>query len=170
MNYYEIQQKSTIAQPLMELAMTPGDWYEYYNFIARPVSNEALAEADPFFAWLSSKYNFIAGILRMDPYTCYDWHTDSRRGVGINMSLTPMMRSSSVFAPEKDDKVVFKIAELQYKPNTYYLFNNQVPHTVYNYEATRFMFSVEFELDRTKLTFDQLLKDVKDNYEKDFTE
>ena len=68
------------------------------------------------------------------------------------------------------DTVVFKIDELQYKPNTYYLFNTQVDHTVYNFESTRFLLSIEFQLDKDHLTFDQLLKDIKDNYEKNRTE
>jgi hypothetical protein len=59
---------------------------------------------------------------------------------------------------------VFKIDELQYKPNTYYLFNTQVDHTVYNFESTRFLLSIEFQLDKDNLTFDQLLKDIKENY------
>jgi hypothetical protein len=169
MNYYEIKEKSTVAPALLELAMAPGDWYEYYNFTARAVPNEPLIELDPLFKWLSTRYSFVTGVLRMDPYTCYDWHTDTRRGVGINMSLTPMMRSSSMFAPQKEGQV-FKIAELQYKPNTYYLYNTQVPHTVYNYETTRFMFSVEFELDKDQLTFEDLMQDIKENYEKDSAE
>jgi hypothetical protein len=101
----------------------------------------------------------------MDPYTCYDWHTDSRRGVGINMILTPFMRSSSLFAPNKEGQV-FKVEEVPYKPITYYVFNTQTPHTVYNYEATRYVFSIEFEKDKDQLTFEQLVKDIKDNYEK----
>ena len=74
-----------------------------------------------------------------------------------------------MFAPQREGQV-FKIAELQYKPNTYYLYNTQVPHTVYNYETTRFMFSVEFELDKDQLTFEDLMQDIKENYEKDSKE
>ena len=164
MNYYEIKTKSFIANEVLNMAYLPGDWYHYYNFIARPVPNELLL-LDPLCKWLATKYNFIGGILRMDPYTCYDWHKDTRRGVGINMLLTPFMRSSCTFATNRDEQV-FKVDELPYKPITYYVFNTQVEHMVNNYEATRYLFSIEFELDKDKLSFEDLVKDIKDNYER----
>ena len=107
----------------------------------------------------------MVGIVRLDPYTCYDWHTDTRRGVGINMLLTPFDRSVCAFAPNKEG-VVFNIEELKYKPATYYIFNTQIPHTVYNFETTRYLISVEFAKDKSELSFDDLLKDIKTQYAK----
>ena len=63
------------------------------------------------------------------------------------------------------DQTVFKIDELKYKPSTYYLFNTQVPHTVYNFETTRYLMSVEFAKDKDQLSFNDLLKDIQTNYE-----
>ena len=51
--------------------------------------------------------------------------------------------------------------ELKYKPQKYYLFNAQVAHTVYNFKDTRYLFSVDFEEDRTKLTYNQLLAEMR---------
>ena len=57
--------------------------------------------------------------------------------------------------------VVFKTKELFYLPDTYYVFNTQVPHMVLNTAKPRYLFSVEFlEKDRG-LTFDELCEDVK---------
>ena len=161
--YYEMLIKSTIASKLVDEAHSSSDWIDYYNFKAKLVPHEILFQ-DEFFKWLINRYDFIAGILRLDPYVCYDWHTDTRRGVGINMLLTPHSRSFCVFAPKKSDQV-FKIEELQYKPSTYYLFNTQVDHTVYNFETTRYLLSIEFAKEKHELSYDDLLIDIRSNYE-----
>jgi hypothetical protein len=161
--YYEIGRKSTIKDQLFDFAITPSEWIKYYNFDAKLVPQEILVE-DDFFKWLLPRYNLIAGILRLDPYTCYDWHIDTRRGVGINMLLTPNIRSFCAFKFDPD-QLVFNIEELKYKPNTYYLFNTQVPHTVYNFETTRYLFSIEFAKDKDELSFNDLIKDIQANYE-----
>ena len=166
--YYEIGRKSSIKDEMFDRAITPGEWAKYYNFDARPIAPDTILK-DDFLSWLAKRYNFMAGVLKLDPYTCYNWHTDTRRGVGINMLLTPNTRSFCAFGVDPKE-LVFKIEELNYKPNTYYLFNTQVPHTVYNFETTRYLFSIEFEKDKDQLSFEDLVNDVKDSYEKNSAE
>jgi hypothetical protein len=161
--YYEIGRKSTIKDEVFDFAISPTEWMPYYKFDAKQLPHELIYK-DNFFVWLSQRYNFIAGVLKLDPYTCYNWHTDTRRGVGVNMLLTPNTRSFCVFSADTE-QLVFKIEELKYKPNTYYLFNTQVPHTVYNFETTRYLLSVEFAKDCDELSFENLVKDVQQNYE-----
>jgi len=161
--YYEIGRKSTIKDEVFDFAISPSEWLPYYNFDAKQLPHELIYK-DDFFVWLSQRYSFIAGVLRLDPYTCYNWHTDTRRGVGVNMLLTPNTRSFCAFSVDAN-QLVFKIEELKYKPNTYYLFNTQVPHTVYNFETTRYLLSVEFAKDCDELSFEDLVKDVQQNYE-----
>jgi hypothetical protein len=160
--YYQIPKPSTITQDLIDFAHQPETWAEYYNFKARMIPLDIIFK-DNFFSWLLPRHNFIGGVLKLDPYICYDWHTDTRRKVGINMLLTPFERSSCLFAPKKEG-AVFKIQELKYKPSYYYLFNTQVPHTVYNYDSTRYLMSIEFEND--KLSYEDLLNDIRSNYER----
>jgi len=161
--YYEIGRKSTIKDEVFDFAISPSEWMPYYNFDAKQLPHELIYK-DDFFVWLSQRYNFIAGVLKLDPYTCYNWHTDTRRGVGVNMLLTPNTRSFCAFGLDLS-QLVFKIEELKYKPNTYYLFNTQVPHTVYNFETTRYLLSVEFAKNSDELSFEDLVKDVQQNYE-----
>lgn len=161
--YYELLNKSSITPQLLDLAHNSTEWIDYYNFKAKLIPRELLME-DDFFVWLAGRYDFIAGILKLDTYTCYDWHTDTKRGVGINMLLTPFDRSVCAFKVDLN-QYVFKIDELKYKPITYYLFNTQVPHTVYNFETTRYLMSIEFAKDKDKLSFEELVKDIKVNYE-----
>ena len=160
--YYEVGTKSTIKDEVFDIAITPGEWVKYFNFDARPILPEVILK-DDFFKWLADRYSFMGGVLRLDPYTCYNWHTDTRRGVGINMLLTPNTRSYCAFGFDPS-QLVFKIEELKYKPNTYYLFNTQVPHTVYNFETTRYMFSIEFAKDKDELSFEDLVNDIETNY------
>lgn len=162
--YYEIGRKSTIYKDLQDFAFSPSEWTPYYNFDAKRVPPEIIFQ-DDFFIWLSHRYSFVAGILKLDPYVCYDWHTDTRRGVGINMLLTPPTQKNACLFKIDDTPHVFKIEELKYKPTTYYLFNTQVPHTVYNFETTRYLLSVEFAKDKNELTFDDLLKEVMAEYD-----
>ncbi len=171
MTYYEIGTKSTIVKELEEFAMAPANWTPHYNFKARIIPAELIFK-DNLFLWLAKRYIFIAGILKLDPYVCYAWHTDSRREAGINMILTPNQRSFCVFTDAKyDEEPVFKIKELAYKPMTYYVFNTKVSHTVYNFESTRYLLSIDFIDTHNKgLTYDILVQDIKDNYEKNCTE
>ena len=155
--------KSTIYKDLQDFAFSPSEWIDYYNFKAKLIPHELIFQ-DDFFRWLIQRYNFMAGVIKLDPYVCYDWHTDTHRGVGINMLLTPNARSICAFAPNKADQV-FKIEELKYKPSTYYLFNTQVNHTVYNFETTRYLMSVEFAKEADELSYEELLADIRSNYE-----
>ena len=59
------------------------------------------------------------------------------------------------------DNMTDRFIELKYKPNTYYLFNTQMAHSVYNFNNTRYLLTIDFYEDRTKLTYQQLLKETK---------
>ena len=161
--YYELLNKSIITNKLLDIANNSDEWFYHFNFETKLVPLKLLLE-DEFFIWLFYRYKFIASVLKLDPYICYNWHTDSRRGVSINMLLTPDARSFCVFG-DSIHKSQIKIEDLCYKPDTYYLFNTQVPHTVFNFETTRYMLSIEFSKDLNNLTFDQLMHDVRSNYE-----
>lgn len=134
---YKRLTKSAISAELLDLANNNDSWFKYYNFDALLVPQEILNK-DPFFAGLPP---FRAGILRLPPYTCYDWHTDDDRGWSINMLLTSG-KSNCLFSSREGQ--AFPFTELVYEPEFYYAFNTQVPHTVLNFESVRYVFSVEF--------------------------
>ena len=154
MNYYEILTKSTIAKELLEFAKNPQSWENYYNFKVVHAPVEILAK-DPFLTELFRSHQFKAGVIQLNPYVCYDWHIDSRRGVGVNMLLNPEIKSNCLFA--KNEGVQFEFEELLYKRDTYYLFNTQVRHTVINFDKPRYLFTIEFLDDKNHLSFDDLL-------------
>jgi hypothetical protein len=152
MPFYPIEPKSSIADELLDFAMSTGAWKPYYNFSAAQVPFD-LAFSCPVLADIGAKYSLAVGIVRLDPYTTYDWHVDSRRGVCINMLLNDV-KSQCLFSVGETE-ATHSFLELKYQPKTYYVFNNQVPHMVINFAESRYLMSVEFQADKNELTFEQ---------------
>jgi hypothetical protein len=158
MPFYEIPVKSTIADKLLEFAMSAGTWERYHNFDAVQVPFD-LAFSDPVLYMLGMQHRLAVGILRLDPYTTYDWHVDTNRGVCINMLLNEV-KSQCLFS-EGETEATHVFLELKYQPKTYYVFNNQVPHMVINYAQTRYLMSVEFQANKNELTYGNFLKEME---------
>lgn len=157
--YMPVPAKALIARNLYVFAMNSPKWTQYYNFMAVQVPREIL-QLDSFLVGLAGRRTFHAGVLRMEPNTCYNWHVDTDRKVGLNMMLSDDGNSRCLFL-DGEPGVVFKTQELKYEPETYYAFNTQVPHAVFNTTRPRYLLSVEFlEKDRS-LTFDELCEDIK---------
>jgi hypothetical protein len=112
-----------------------------------------ILQLDSFLVGLAGKRTFHAGVLRMEPNTCYNWHVDTDRKVGLNMLLSDDGDSRCLFL-DGEPGVVFKTQELQYEPDTYYVFKTQVPHTVLNTEDPRYLFSLEFLEEENKLVIE----------------
>jgi hypothetical protein len=158
MPFYEIPVQSTIADKLFDFASTTGKWQPYYNFHAVQVPFD-LAYSDPILYMLGMQHKLAVGIIRLDPHTTYDWHTDTRRGVSINMLLNNA-KSNCLFSVNETE-ATHSFVELKYRLGSYYLFNNQVPHMVLNFNESRYLMSVEFEADKNELSYEQLLGEVK---------
>lgn len=160
--YKAVSIHSVVADSLLDYARTapPTLWVNYYHFQAIPVHPNQWMH-DRFLNQLSQKRTFHAGVLRMPPNTCYNWHVDSDRRCGVNMLLSDDNQSRCLFV-DGEPNMVFATQELKYQPNTYYAFNTQIPHMVLNTTQPRYLFSLEFlEKDRG-LTFDQLCEDVRE--------
>ena len=153
--------ESTIMDDLLAIANDNTGWAMYYNFLAKQVPNEVLAK-DPFLVWLSTKHNFIAGVIRMERFQQYDWHVDTRRGVGINMPLEQF--NSIVFFTNPSDigSLVKPIFPIMYEYNKYHVFNTQIPHNIINLNYPRFLFTIEFEKDKDNLTYADMINLVKE--------
>jgi len=134
--------RSALQETLLQIIEETPDtaWKEYYTWKALKVSDEILSK-DPVLAPLMGAVEFKAGLLRMPPYSCYHWHVDSDRGVGLNM-LVFGDDSKCVFSRDYG-QIICSIEELHYAPSTYYIFNTQIHHTVLNFEKPRYMFSIE---------------------------
>ena len=163
--YWEIPYVSENAKLLYARAIASPEnaWVPYYNFKALPIHEDWGLDS-----WWNNLYKvhpFRAGIVKLDPNVYYDWHIDTDRGVGVNLLLNPCKRYCLFNKDFKRGKsldqgnVTGSFVELQYKPNMYYLVNTQVAHTVYNFDTTRYLLTVDFEEYKDKLTYNQLLKE-----------
>ena len=160
MSYLELPDKSLIAADMIHVAGTlpPEAWVEYYNFMASPVPPHFLL-LDPTLSKLSEKREFRGGILKMEPNSCYNWHTDTKRKVSINMLLGGF-DSHCLFATDKVS-INMGTKELKYRPRTYYVFDTQTPHMVINFDEPRYLFSIEFVGKDEDLTFSELCADFE---------
>ena len=137
------------------------EWIDYFNFTACLVPHE-LVMKDYFYKWLYDRHPFKAGILKMENKTMYNWHTDTNRGVCVNMLIQTPNTSYTFFRHTPD--VSHSIYELQYFPGTRYLFNNQKEHMVVNYDGPRFVLTTEFLEDKNELTYTKLLNEIKEKF------
>jgi hypothetical protein len=158
--YTPVKYTSKIVFDLMDLIYkTPDEaWQPYYNFMALQVPANIL-DKEPLLVELAKKRKFHAGLLRMEPNSCYNWHVDTDRHVSLNMLVFDDGNSKCVFAEEY--RLVMPITELKYKEFTYYVFNTQVPHIVFNFKEPRYLFSLEFLDEDRGLTYDELCADIQ---------
>ena len=153
--------ESKIAPLLLATAKSTDRWFEYFGFNTCSINFDLLM-TDPFLKNLAEKHEFIAGVLKMDEFSCYNWHIDTVRRVTINM-LLEHTDSDSMFIEDpnalKSMYGVFKVHKLTYKPSTYYAFNTQRSHKVLNRAGERYVFSVQFTGKSKHLGLDQLCSD-----------
>lgn len=154
--YLPIELRSTIRQDLLDYAKAADlrEWVSYYSFAALPVP-DAFIEEDPVLnALRRSGLSFKAGVLRMSPNTCYNWHVDTDRRVGVNLLL--QHGTSHCLFQNGEFGLTMSVHELIYQPDTYYVFNTQVLHTVINLTGYRYLLSLEFTDKDAGLTYEAL--------------
>lgn len=120
--------------------------YLYFGFEGSPLGPHIYLK-EPFLKDLNNSFPIkYAGVIKLRPQTVYNWHTDTKRRVAINMLLTANNDSHCLFT-DNIDQIQIKTAELKYLPNSLYIFNTQYPHMVMNGSSDRWLFSVEFSED-----------------------
>ena len=132
------------------------NWQPYYNFYAVKVPDEEVVK-DSFFSKLKEAHNFEVGLIEMKPHHFYDWHVDTDRTCGINISLDGY-DSRCLFRDKAE--INGPVCELSYRFKTAYLFNTKKEHCVYNGKGHRRMISVRFMGDKP---YDVLREELKDS-------
>ena len=137
--------------------------FNHNGFYTHPVINQELVINDnPFLKWLHSQYKFNCGVIKMPPKMLYNFHKDISRGVCINVLLEDD-KSVTLFSEKvfKGTSHYADLTELKYETNKFYLFNNQIPHAVFNIEGNRSIFSIEFDLNKHKLSYPILKQKIR---------
>jgi len=144
------------------------DFLYYYNFLLTRLPQSLIQEEDVL-RKINDKFTIKnIGISKFYPYINHTWHTDTRRGVTINM-LLQHTRSNVMFRYQSgnkelnfeenfNNKMNYNLIEVNYEPNNFYLYNTQIEHEVFNFENERYIFTMEFEQDKTELNYYDVLR------------
>jgi hypothetical protein len=123
-------------------------------FMTHPVDRKYWNK-EPLLSKIDQRFKIKnCGIIYMQPFTCYNWHTDVSRGVCINW-LIDHTNSYTLFGRPKDD-LNLDIIRVPYESNRFFLFNNQIPHSVTNFEGDRYLFTTEFEQEKDDLSYEEV--------------
>lgn len=135
-------------------------WGPHLGWKATPLLLEEVLK-EPILAQVHERFPIAnAGVLTMPAHRSYLWHRDGDRGVSINMLISCDHPSFCLFGKAIDvNNVDFK--EIKYQAETLYLFNTQWPHSVYNFEKDRYLFSIEFAQSKKELSYQQVLTWLK---------
>jgi hypothetical protein len=143
--YSALNQKSSVLVEYCQKIIDNENsvWYPYIGWDVNLVPREVILE-EPILSAINKKFIINrAAVLMSEPYQNYEWHTDQYRGVCINMLLSHDHMSHCLFGTRKNETNVY-FHELKYQPSTFYIFNNQFPHSVINFDKPRYLFSLEF--------------------------
>jgi hypothetical protein len=152
-------------------------WLENESVIIKELPSEYKL-VDPFVKWLNEKHPFKMFLSYMLPNSLYDWHTDGVRGPVLNLLLSAndeesishsvlvrnyeALNKRSAYASQSLPK---NFVELKYEPQTYFIFNSQITHSVWNFNKIRYLITTIFEEKKDKLTYAQLKQEIKEFYD-----
>ena len=149
------------------------EWQSYYGFDAISVPS-IIWRQEEVLRKICKQFPFKhVGLIRLPVNYNYNWHKDINRGCGINM-LLDHGKSYALFAGDSKvnnsnteeydfDEFGMPFIELDYEPNTFYAFNTQELHCVFNFDKPRYLFTCEFEQDVNELSYETLNKYIKQN-------
>jgi len=150
-------------------------WVSYYGFEAMPIPS-IIWRQEKILRKIDEQFPFESvGLIRLPVNYNYNWHKDINRGCGINMllehekSYTFFEDSITIEANKSNneaynfDEFGFPFIELKYEPNTFYAFNTQKLHCVYNFKKPRYLFTCEFAQNHNELSYAMLNEWKKQN-------
>jgi hypothetical protein len=136
----------------------PTSWFDYFGFTSLQIDTATVLATSDILSELNSRIKIqYTGITKMKPAEHYRLHTDSVRGVSINM-LIQHHQSQCMFV---GDLQKGPYIELCYEPGVLYVFNSQIPHTVINLSENRYMFSIQFQEPRQVLKYADVVRHLK---------
>ena len=167
--YRKMKGKSTVIS-LCWKEVIKQQWHPHrnaYGFEVTPLSQE-IWKQEKLLRVTNERFKLRnIGLIRIPPYFNYNWHVDTNRGCSINMLLSHG-KSHTFFserslshhgAPHRLHESFSnngQFIELNYEPNTFYAFNSQKLHCVFNFEKPRYLFSCEFFQQKNELSYERL--------------
>lgn len=155
--YAEFSEQSSVVSDLCNrmLSIKEINWWCVIGFDLIPVP-VSFTLKEPLLQKINSVFPIAkTSILKSQPYQNYTWHTDTHRGVSINLLISTDVQSYCMFGKPKDESSLY-FTELDYKENIFYLFNTQYLHQVINFSEPRYLFTIEFVQDRNSLQYSDI--------------
>lgn len=122
--------------------------------------------------WILSKFvgPYRCYVQRLEPNTCYNWHTDSNRNASLSMCLNVYDKSFTVFGQPAQGYHIRDMHPLYYNKNTMYLVDGAKPHCGLNFSnETRYLVSISITRPITfAIMFKLLRQQFPDLYEDRF--
>jgi hypothetical protein len=135
--YYALNQQCTVSEQLLDYAESVEDWagVDWHTFYLDIPEDVTLFRQDPVISWFLDR-GWMLNFTCMPPKSHYRWHIDTNgnRQTAINLVLNQFDSSMAVWRAPGPwvRKMNSEILELKYLPKTYYLFNTQEEHCVFN--------------------------------------
>lgn len=162
MFYKKLKDKSTVISSRWKEIINQ-QWMDYYGFEITLLPPEIWRE-EKVLRKVDDEFKFEKiGLIRIPPRFNYDWHVDAKRGCSINMLLSHEKSYTFFSTPSPSDYQIPQgrnghFVELDYEPDTFYAFNSQKYHCLYNFEQPRYLFSCEFSQPKEDLSYERLCK------------
>jgi len=150
--YREFKQNSIVIHHQAENLIKHGEWRFNFGFFWTPLY-EHLWRLEPLLSKIDKVFPIkTCMIIRQPPNTLYNWHTDTERGLTINMKVCNNKDTHALFSFPMDDWSE-EFVELDYQPSKMYLFNTQHRHSVVNFSETRYVFTLKFKQEKNELDY-----------------
>ena len=163
--YKEFKDKSKVISNCWKELIDPESEIEYLGWNATPISSK-IWKQEEVLKTINNKFPFKGvGLIKMPTNYNYNWHVDDNRGCGINM-LLEHEESHSFFREigyQNNYNFNASFIELKYKPDTFYVFNTQRSHCVYNFGKPRYLFTCELYQDVNELSYETVCEWMKEN-------
>jgi len=171
--YSKFKEKSSVISKVWKDYIND-EWTSYYGFEATTIPSIIWTQ-EKLLREINKKFPFKhVGIIRLSENYNYNWHKDTNRGCGINMLLEhnksyTFFEANQIYNNESNNERYnfnefgTKFIELKYEPNTFYAFNTQKLHCVYNFDKPRYLFTCEFQEDHNELSYEMLIEWMKQN-------
>ena len=135
--YYKISHFSEIADSLY----TVKDKFEWHTGTHRDQHqvlgfSQIYIEQDSFLKYISKKIPGTLKLFKFPPHCYYKWHRDGNNLYNFNLTFTAQEAFVLFENINKDTQLfheaITPVSTLKYEPKNWYLFNADIPHSVYN--------------------------------------
>ena len=135
--YYKISHISEIADKVYAVK-DKFEWHTGTHQDQHQVKGfpQTYIEQDSFLKYISKKIPGTLRLFKFPPHCYYKWHRDGNNLYNFNLTFTAQEAFALFENISKDTQLfhdaITPISILKYEPRNWYLFNADIPHSVYN--------------------------------------